>query len=141
MKKSAEELFESPYVVVDLLPRQVPADGPGRYFAVERYYLEEPRIAQVKQKHADLILKLYCYRDMVLEGGPRNPEPEALAEAVKTERALILTGGSMIVSGPDDLTLTVYAPDAELVGLLESLCAGEGLYVWAPPGQDAGKDA
>ena len=39
MEKTIDELLQAPYWIVDILPEQVPADGPGQYFAVERYYL------------------------------------------------------------------------------------------------------
>ena len=139
MDGSAEEPFEKPYVIVDVLPRQVPEGSPGRYFAVESCFLKEPRILAVKRRHADLLLKLYCYRDLTLDDETDAPDPERVAEAVEGRYVRIMTGGSMIVSAPDELFLTVYAPDAELLGLLGELCAGEGLYLWAPPGRGTEK--
>ncbi len=136
MNGSAEELFGKPYVIVDVLPRQVPKDSPGRYFAVEAYYLREPRITEVKKRHASLLVKLYCYRDLTLDDETDAPDPERVAEAVMRRHVRIMTGESMIVSAPDELYLTVYAPDAELTELLGRLCAGEGLYLWGPQGRE-----
>ena len=133
MRKTIEELLEMPYWIVDVLPEQVKADSPGQYFAVERYYRSEPRITEIKKRHADLVLKLNCYRDILSDGEEeRNPPPERIAEAVLTRRACLRTGDALIVSEPDELYLTVYDPDEELLRLLEKLCVGEGLYLWQP---------
>ena len=51
MEKTIDELLQAPYWIVDILPEQVPADGPGQYFAVERYFLRKDRLAAVKEKH------------------------------------------------------------------------------------------
>lgn len=51
MSATIEELLERPYWVIDILPWQVPADSPGKYFAVERYFLQEPQIARVKEPY------------------------------------------------------------------------------------------
>ena len=136
MRKTIEELLELPYWIVDVLPEQVKADSPGQYFAVERYYCAEPRITEIKKRHADLVLKLNCYRDILPDGKEeRNSLPEQIAEAVLTQRVCLRTGDALIVSEPDELYLTVYDPDEELLRLVEKLCVGEGLYLWQPPAE------
>ena len=45
MENRIEELLHSPYWIVDILPAQVPKDSPGQYFAIERYFLQEKRMA------------------------------------------------------------------------------------------------
>ena len=138
MKKTVEELLRSPYWIVDILPEQVPRDSPGQYFSVEAYYLKQPRLAAVKQKHIDLILKLNCYRDLSLgEDMPPNPPPERIAEELRRRYLCILLDGAMIVSRPDETYLTVYDPDETLMELIRTLAAGEGLYLWQPPSQGA----
>lgn len=133
MKKSIEELLETPYRIVDILPEQVKKDSPGQYFAVERYFLTEPQLAGVKQKHIDLVLKLNCYRSIALDEETEiDPLPERIAEAIRTRYTVIRTEDSLIVSAPDELYLTVYNPDEALSALLKTLCAGEGLYLWTP---------
>ena len=64
-----ETLLNKPYWVIDILPEQVPEDSAGQYFAVEKYYLSEPRRTAVKQKQIDLILKLNCFRSISLDEG------------------------------------------------------------------------
>ena len=65
--------------------------------------------------------------------------PERLAAAMRRQRLCILAGGALLVSEPDDLTLTLYHPDAALLSLVRALAAGEGLYVWQPP-QEQGSE-
>lgn len=131
-----DELLETRYWVIDILPEQVGAGAPGQYFEIERYWLEPSRIAAVKRKHLDLILKLNCYRSVSLdEEETVNPDPERIEEAVLNRYVCILTGESMIVSEPDDLCLTLYNPDGRLLDLVRRLAAGEGLYVWKPEQQ------
>lgn len=131
-----EELFETPYRIIDILPRQVEADAPGQYFAIEQYYLEPSRQARIKRKHLDLILKLNCYFSISLDGAEtENPPPKRIEEAVMTRRACIRIGDAMIVSEPDELYLTLYHPDDKLLESVQTLSAGEGLFVWQPPEQ------
>ena len=134
MGMTIDELLETPYWVIDILPEQVKEDSPGQYFAVERYWLEPDRLRPVKQKHLDLILKLNCYREVSLdEEETGNPDPERIAEAVLNRYVCVRTGDALITSGADDLYLTLYHPDEALLKLVETLARGEGLYVWAPP--------
>ena len=135
MSKSIEELLETEYWVIDILPSQVPEDSPGQYFAVEKYFLQDERMAAIKQKHINIVLKLNCYRDIALdEEKENNPPPEHVAEEMRKRFLYILTGDSMIQSEPDDTCLTVYNPDSELLEMLKEIASGEGLFVWKPQG-------
>lgn len=78
MEKTIEELLQAPCWIIDILPEQVPADGPGQYFAVEKYFLEKDRLAAIQQKHIHLLLKLNCYRQISVDGEANLP-PERLA--------------------------------------------------------------
>ena len=133
MKKTIEELLESPYWIVDILPAQVPAESPGQYFAVEAYFLRERQVEEIKRKHINLVLKLNCYRDLsIAEEGVVNPSPEHLADEMGKRHLLILIGDSMIQSEPDETYLTVFHPDAQLLELIREIAASEGLFVWQP---------
>ena len=55
-----EELLQSPYWVIDFLPRQVPADSVGQFFAVERFFLQETRQTALRRSFADILLKVNC---------------------------------------------------------------------------------
>ena len=137
MKRRIDELLEAPYWIIDILPAQVPEGSPGQYFAVEKYFLKKTRLAAIKQRHANLILKLNCYRDISLdEDTITNPPPEQTEEAVKKRHVCIMLDGFMIVSEPDDTYLTLYGPDEKLLELVKTIAAGEGLHVWQPASSD-----
>ena len=61
-----EEYLEKPYWVIDILPKQVPADSRGQYFEIEEYYLEHPQIDIIYKKFTNILLKLNCYEDFVV---------------------------------------------------------------------------
>ena len=122
-----EELLEKPYWIIDILPKQVPTGGGGRYFAVEKYW-RETQLAEVKEKHANLVLKLNCYCDISLdEEAEVNPSPAKVAEAVRTRYVNVITGDSLITSDPEDTYLTVFDPDEDLLELIRDLAAGISL--------------
>ena len=127
-----EALLTSPYWVVDVLPKQVPQDAGGQYFAIEKYWLQEPQRSVHLQKRLNVLLKLNCYYDICVLGSAVNPKPEALAAAVLRERQMLLLGGALIVTDPDDTYMTVYNPDDALLALLRTLAASDGLFVWQP---------
>lgn len=133
MKKTVEELLQSPYWIIDILPSQVPAGSSGQYFAVEKYFLQGDRIEEIKQKHINLILKLNCYRDISIDDEPAvNPLPKHIADEMKKRHLFIMIGESMILSEPDDTHLTVFNPEPQLLELIRQLASGEGLFVWQP---------
>ena len=133
MKKTIDELLESGYWIIDILPAQVPEDSPGQYFRIEEYYLDKARYRDIKQKHIDLVLKLNCYRDLTLDDEERaNPAPESIARDMRKRHLCIRIGDSLILSRPDDCYLTLYEPDEELLQLVKTIAAGEGLFVWKP---------
>lgn len=131
-----DELLQKPYWIIDILPERVPADSPGQYFAVEKYFLSKNRLAAIKQKHINLVLKLNCYMDISInEEKEINPSPERIAEEMRAEYLYIMLNRSMILSEPDDTHMTVFNPDRETLELIRKLAVGEGLYVWQPPAE------
>ena len=137
MKKTVEELLQCPYWIIDILPSQVPADSPGQYFAVEKYFLQGSRFEEIKQKHINLILKLNCYRDISIgDETVINPLPDHIVGEMKKRYLYIMTGESMSLSEPDDTHLTVFNPDSQLLELIRQIAAGEGLFVWKPSFHD-----
>ena len=134
MSKTVDELLQAPYWVIDILPEQVPEDGAGQFFFVEKYFLEEKRLSEIKQKHINTVLKLNCYRSISIdEETAVNPSPQRIAEEMRTRHLCIVTGESMILSEPDDLHMTIFNPDEELLNLIRAIAASEGLFVWKPP--------
>lgn len=131
--KTIEELMQTPYWIIDILPKQVPAYSPGQYFAVEKYYLEKERFTVIKEKHINVILKLNCYRDVSIDEETEvNPSPDRIAEEMRHRFLYIMAGDSMILSEPDDTSMTVFNPDGDLLELIRQIAAGEGLHVWKP---------
>ena len=133
MKKTEEDLLQSSYWIIDILPSHVPEDNPGQFFSVEEYFLQGDRIEEIKQKHIDLVLKLNCYRDIsISDETVVNPLPKHIADEMKKRYLYIMLGESMILSEPDDTHLTVSNPDSQLLELIRQIASGEGLFVWKP---------
>lgn len=128
-----DELLQKPYWIIDVLPEQVPGDSPGQYFSIEKYFLGAGQLADIKQKHINLVLKLNCYRRISInEEKEYNPSPDRIAEEMKSKYLYLMLDDSMILSEPDDTHMTVFNPDEETLELIRVLAAGEGLYVWQP---------
>ena len=141
---SIQELLQQPYYVMDILPRQVPADGGGQYFKVEKFYLNDAE--RLSRQHADVLLKLNCYYDLLFshdsEHWQLNPEPETIVRMVKacmsedsTEACLYVTlaEDSLLLTLQRDTThMTLYNPTDEFLQLLCLLASAVGLFVWSP---------
>ena len=130
-----------PYWIIDILPKQVPSDSPGRYFDVERYF--RSRLDGIIRKFADLLNKVNCYcelevcQDCESFSGDFTPEdlehflqetnvsPFPLYIRVNSSDALFAYAG-------DEHYLTLYEPAAELLALVRQLAQAEGLFVWSP---------
>ena len=134
VKKTIDELLQEPYWIIDILQGQVPKDSPGQYFAVEKYFLAEDRLAEIKQKHINLILKLNCYKDISIDNGMTyNPSPDRIDEEMRDRYLYIIVDDAMILSEPDDTHMTVFDPDERLLHLITEIAGSEGLYTWKPP--------
>ncbi len=134
MSKTIEELLDTPYWIIDILPKQVPAGGAGQYFAVEKY-LRDTQLSDIKKKHVNLILKLNCYRDISLdEGKTVNIPPEQIADAIHKRCVNIMVDDALIISEPEDTHLTIFHPDEELLALVRELAFSEGMFVWKNEG-------
>ena len=136
-----DHFFDKEYWVVDFLPKQVPENASGRFFSVEQYYLDPSRYAVLRERFAEILLKLYCYYDLRLfEDNDTedifNPEPEMLASHIKDNQhnLCILIGASdaLITLGRDDTNMTVYTPSDDLLELIRVLAGAVGLFVWKP---------
>ena len=123
-----EELLEKPYWIIDILPKQVPKDSPGQYFAIEDFFLEE-LLSEIKKKHINVILKLNCYMDITIDD-ENNPAPEQIRDMMLDRYVYIMLGDAMIFSEPDDTHLTIFNPDEKLLELIKEISSAEGLFVW-----------
>lgn len=142
MSSVIEELLECPYWVVDFLPRQVPADCGGRFFAVEPYFLNGTRGSELRRKFADLLLKLNCYYAFQYFPGAgdepaEDPDPDRLRDWLSGEGAalnvLIGSEHTLITYSSGSTNLTVYDPSPAVLELIRQLAGAEGLFVWKPP--------
>ena len=133
MGMDIDELLQTPYWVIDILPKQVPAGGSGQYFTIERYFLQELQLAAIKQQHINMILKLNCYRNISLdEDTAVNPSPDVIADAIRTRYVCLMVDGAMLMSEPDATYLTLFNPEMQLLELVTAIATGEGLFVWQP---------
>ena len=123
-----DELLDAPFWIIDILPKQVPKDSRGQYFAIEDFFLKE-HLSSIKRKHLNVILKLNCYMDIAIED-ETNPAPERIAGIVNDRFVYVMVGDAMILSEPDDTHMTLYNPDERLLELVRNIAAGEGLFLW-----------
>lgn len=137
-----DEYLDRPYWIIDILPKQVPQDAGGQYFAVERYYLD--RIGLLREKYAQMLIKLNCYYDLTVshdgENWKRNPDPEGMERWLGACLSVAPTDPSLFVMVKQEHTLmmasrenthiTVYNPTDALIDLLRQLANAEGLFVW-----------
>lgn len=129
-----EELLNRPYWIIDILPKRVPENAEGQYFAVEKYFRTALRDKLQLQK-LSLMLKLNCYADLLLmfpesEESVKNPAPEKLSRILSEQEVLIFVGDALISSDPEDAYFTLYNPDERLLELITALAGSEGFFVW-----------
>ena len=123
-----EDYLETPYWVIDILPKQVPANSRGQYFEIEKYYLEQPQLDIIYKKFTDILLKLNCYEDMDFSSDGENWNTNPLLMLYIDMKPIDV----MIIVSGDDTYMTVYHPTTEILELLGSIAASEGLFLWKP---------
>ena len=132
---------DQPYWIIDILPEQVPEDRAGRFFAVERYYLQPSRLDDVHRRFTDLLLKLNCYSDfrVCFSGTDQefvNPAPDLLAAWIIAERKdlciFLEKENAMITLNHDDLYMTVYNPSGEILNRIRRLASAGGFFLRQP---------
>jgi hypothetical protein len=137
-----ESLLDRQYWVVDMLPKQVPANSEGQYFKIEQYYLESPRKEILVEKYASILIKLNCYYDFEVwfdEEWQSNPSPHCLSEcllkcdAVNRPLFVLLDSIDALLSlDGEETSMTIYNPNDSLLELLGALASSEGLFLWQP---------
>jgi hypothetical protein len=137
--KIIEYYLDKPYWVIDILPKQVPADGCEQYFEIERYVLKHDYDKLLK-RFANVVLKLNCYYDLEvcrssIDEWTINPTPENLVAWVLDSESLCLLlkdADAMIALNRDDTYMTLYNPSEELVKLTSIIAFSEGFFIWKP---------
>ena len=135
-----EELLERPYRVIDILPYQVPAGNGGNYFQVEEHYLKDPQKGRLRQRFAEVLLKLNCYYPFLiyLDDGTiiDAPSPEKLEKLIlqneDTVDIVLESVDALITVRHDDTYMTVYNADEKLLDTVKALAMAEGLFLWKP---------
>ena len=140
MMADIEYFLSKPYWIIDILPKQVPADACGQYFAIEKHFLSPPHVDAIYRQFANVLLKLNCYDDiMVLERNDEswieNPAPNALELMVLERKPLFVVlkhSQSMLSITGDDHYMTLYGPNEEALSLISTIAKAEGLSLWKP---------
>ena len=140
MMVDIEELLSKPYWIVDILPKQVPANSGGQYFTIEKYFLTSPHVDAIYRKFALVLLKLNCYVDLAVfkvedESWVENPAPDNLERLVLERKPLFVVlkqSQTMLSITGDDHNMTLYGADEETLQLISSIASAEGLSVWKP---------
>ena len=128
---TTEQYLEQPYWVIDILPKQVPANSGGQYFSIEEYYRAHPRIDAVYSKFTDILLKLNCYEEIDVSQDGETMVTQCLSN--KTMLYILLpSADALITISSDDTYMTVYHPNEETIGMLTALAASVGLFCWQP---------
>lgn len=135
-----ENFLSKPYWIIDILPKQVPADAGGQYFTIEKYFLSPPHVDIIYRKFANMMLKLNCYEDIMLfqingQTWAENPAPYDLERMVLERKPLfvVLKHAEAMISIPgDDHNMTLYGASEETLQLIGSIASAEGLHVWKP---------
>ncbi len=138
------ELLDGPYRILDPFPMQVPGDGDGQYFAVERYFMQPAQRTPLYRRFAQILLRLNCYYRMSVtfdgcETWETNPDPETFAAQVESlpqnqfVRAIFAGPHVMIDLEGDETGMTVYDPEGNMTGLLQCFALANGLFLWQPP--------
>ena len=139
--------LNKPYWLIDVLPKQVEANGRGQYFKIEEYFLKEPQIGLICKKFSSLLIKLNCYTDFSFyylgnedssiqddsEKWIVNPSPEQLSRSVTYKKAFYIileSEDTMISYAGDDHYMTIYNPNDSILELVTALAESEGLFVW-----------
>jgi hypothetical protein len=135
-----EDFLSKPYWIIDILPKQVPANACGQYFTIEKHFLSSSWVEQIYRKFANMILKLNCYDDILLfkvsdESWGENPAPCDLERIVLERKPLFVVlkqSQTMLSITGDDHNMTLYGPNNETLSLINMIASSEGLYVWKP---------
>ena len=139
LNSQLEEYLSKPYWIIDILPRQVEAEGRGQYFKIEQFFIGYEQMDAICRKFASLIIKLNCYDDIsvcLAEDGQwfDNPAPETLQKWIFERKPLCVilhSTNAMIAFTGDDHYMTFYS-DQVVPELVRALATAEGLFVWKP---------
>ena len=133
-----------PCWIADILPRQVPEDAAGQYFAVDRCFRQPERMTRLRRKMTEIILKLNCYYDAEYSFDPdgaweMNPDPENAVRRLEALpdnrcfRALLPAQQTLLEIDPTDTYMSVWTENDEVLAMIRELAAAEGLFFRRAP--------
>ena len=134
-------IMERPYWIIDILPKRVPDTSKGQYAKIEQYYLAEPHVTALREKFAEIILKLSCYYAIGLSTDCGDcwlaaPTPKIIEKNIMNcvgANSLYISTSSpecLITIDGCDAYMTVYDPDDEQIDILKQLAGAVGLFMW-----------
>ncbi|MCM1064695.1 MAG: hypothetical protein NC420_09545 [Eubacterium sp.] len=143
--ETIDRLLEQPCYVIDFLPEKVPKNSDGQFFEVESYLLNGKKHSEIKDRFANVILKLMCYYHVSVwqNGFIDRPEPEMIVEIIRNTAAdrsdtlniLFPDEDALLVFDQDSLNLSLYHPDERMQALAEKIALSENLFFWRSESQ------
>lgn len=135
-----EPLYDAPYYLIDIFPSRVPESRAKEYFAVEREYLNSTKLESLYEKFTGLLLAVNESYETAMYVSPEdcltdNPDNSAIKAAVRQHTRIGNTQlflpekKALFVLYAEDLYITVYQPDDELLSLLSQKAAALNLYL------------
>ena len=136
---AAQMLTAREYWLIDVLPKQVPAQNGGSFFDVERYYRQSAQMERLHARFLRVLLGLACYYPLAVsfDAGERWKQqiaPQELAEGLLQ----LPSNGSFLAVFPEqevfvsfdgaDICMSVYHPAGEFLQILQQLAAAAGLF-------------
>ncbi len=133
-----QSIFDAEYYVIDIFPTQIPEERGAEYSEAEKFFRQEPHLTLLRQKFARLAIKLGCYSDITLEYNDlqlSTPVPSMIYDTIINCKpidsiALHFTNDNCAITyNGDDLYMTFYNPEDNLLKLAEKICSAEGLFL------------
>lgn len=137
MIDTIEKLLNTTAYIIDIFPRQVVRKLDNRYFEVENLFLQQKDIYD--KKFIDVLIKLFCYYDLVVWANDNNYTKLSLNQYValldncfngriENVNIILLEQDCLIVVDRDNLYVTVYNPSENIKELLAQLSLSQGLF-------------
>jgi len=138
-EEKIDALLEKQACIIDIFPETVPQKPDDRYFKIEEYFQNNRE--SVDRKFMDIMLKLFCYFDIILvtqEGEKESPQAEQLIGTLEsffegeTGYVILLFTecDAMLSVNREDLYMTVYNAEGHLKKLISELAGSEGLFLY-----------
>ena len=133
------EMMQKKTQLIDIFPEKVPQKADNRYFDVEKFFQQNR--SGVDRKFTDIILKIFCYYDMILVGQEIVNDSPTAKELIKLLDSffnndtayiniILPEYDTLLTLSRDDLYITVYNACGKVEKLISKLSAAEGLFFY-----------